>query len=195
MLVRAFRRLQAARPGRAELHVLGGFESPDFERELRELALDLPIVFHGAFTPTQLHAAAPHVGVFPSTCLETYGLVLDECFELQLPCITSDIGALPERAGAVGLRARAGDDLDLAVAMQRFVDEPQLWQQLRDRRPATSPSLEAHVDALLAVYERVRQQPRRAPFVPPVGSERRLQFLMLQRESALDRLTPPGGPR
>jgi len=195
VLVRAFRRLQAARPGRAELHVLGGFESPDFERELRELANGLPVVFHGAFTPAQLHAAAPHVGVFPRTCLETYGLVLDECFELRLPCITSDIGALPERAGAVGLRTRAGDDQDLAAAMQRFVDEPQLWPQLRARSPAVSPSLEAHVDALLAVYERVRQQPRRTPFVPPVGIERRLQFLMLQRETALGRLTPPGGPR
>ena len=195
VLLRAFRRLQQARPGRGELHVLGGFESPDYERELRELANGLPVVFHGPFAPAQLHAAAPHVGVFPSTCLETYGLVLDECFELQRPCITSDLGALPERAGAAGLRTRAGDDQDLAAAMQRFVDEPQLWQQLRDRRPAGSPSLATHVDQLLAVYDRVRQQPRRAPFVPPVGLERRLQFLMQQRESALSKLIPPGGPR
>lgn len=195
VLLRSFRRLHTVRPGRAELHVLGGFESPDYERELRELANGLPVVFHGPFASAQLHAAAPHVGVFPSTCLETYGLVLDECFELQLPCITSDLGALPERASTAGLRTRAGDDQDLAAAMQRFVDEPQLWQQLRDRRPDASPSLATHVDALLAVYDRVRQQPRRAPFVPPVGLERRVQFLMQQRESALSKLIPPGGPR
>lgn len=195
VLLRAFRRLSGARPGRAELHVLGGVESDGFDRELRELANGLPVTFHGSFTPTQLHAVAPHVGVFPSTCLETYGLVLDECFELQLPCITSDLGALPERAGAAALRTRAGDDADLAAALQRFVDEPGLWSQLRAQRPAPSPSLEAHVTALLAIYERARRQPRREPFVSAVAPARRVQFLLQQRESALSKLIPPGGPR
>jgi glycosyltransferase involved in cell wall biosynthesis len=195
VLLRAFRRLQSARPDRAELHVLGGFESADFERELRAAAADLPVTFHGEFTAAQLHAAAPHVGVFPSTCLETWGLVLDECFELGLPCVTSDLGALPERAGAAGLRTRAGDDADLAVALQRFVDEPQLWNDLRARRPTPSPDLDAHVTRLLQVYEAARLQPRREPFVGPVAPERRIAFLMQQRESAMSRVVPPGGPR
>jgi glycosyltransferase involved in cell wall biosynthesis len=194
VLLRAFRRLHAARPGRAQLHVLGGFESPDFERELRQLADGLPITFHGPFAAEQLHAVGPHLGVFPSTCIETYGLVLDECFELQLPCITSDLGALPERAAGAGLRTRAGDDGDLAAAMQRFVDEPALWQQLRERRPPPSPGLDHHVDALLAIYDRARTEPRRVPFAPPVGAERRVLFLQQQRESALSKLIPPGGP-
>lgn len=193
--VRALRRLHAARPGRAELHVLGGVESPEFAAELREAAAGLPVTFHGAFDAAGLHAVAPHVGVFPSTCIETFGLVLDECFELQLPCITSDLGALPERAGGAGLRTRAGDEGDLAAAMQRFVDEPELWAGLRGRRPAPSPSLDAHVDALLAVYEGARRQPRREPFVGPVAPERRVLFLQQQRESALGKVIPPGGPR
>jgi len=195
VLLRAFRRLQSQRPGRAELHVLGGFESPDFERELRELANGLPVVFHGAFTAPQLHAAAPHVGVFPSTCLETYGLVLDECFELQLPCITSDLGALPERAGAAGLRTRAGDEQALALAMQRFVDEPPLWEKLRGHRPEASPSLDTHVDALLAIYDRARTMPPPQPFADPVPPERRIWFLMKQRESAMSKLVRPDGPQ
>ncbi|MFY9342030.1 MAG: glycosyltransferase, partial [Planctomycetota bacterium] len=110
VLLRAFRRLHGARPGRAALHVLGGCESPEFERELRAAGDGLPVTFHGEFDAAQLHAVAPHVGVFPSTCLETWGLVLDECFELGLPCIVSDLGALPERAGGAGLVVRAGDD-------------------------------------------------------------------------------------
>lgn len=195
VLLRALRRVQAARPGRAELHVLGGCEPPEFERELHDAAVGLPVTFHGAFTAAQLHAVAPHVGVFPSTCIETFGLVLDECFELQLPCITSDLGALPERAGGAGLTTRAGDEADLAAAMLRFLDEPELWQTLRARRPAPSPSLDEHVEALSGVYECARLQPRREPFVPPVPPERRLDFLQRQRESALARLVPPGGPR
>ncbi len=195
VLLRAFRRLHAARAGRAELHVLGGFESPEFERELRALAEGLPVTFHGPFEPAQLHAAAPHVGVFPSTCIETFGLVLDECFELGLPCVTSDLGALPERARTAGIATRAGDDGDLAAAMQRFVDEPALWSAFRARRPAASPDLAAHAEALHAIYERARTVPRPAPFAPAVPPERRVAFLMQQRESALSRAIPPGGPR
>ena len=195
VLLRAFRRLHGERPGRAELHLLGGCESPEFERELRELANGLPVTFHGPFAAAQLHGVAPHVGVFPSTCIETFGLVLDECFELQLPCITSDLGALPQRAGGAGLVTRAADADDLAAALRRFVDEPQLWHDLRGRRPAPSPGLDAHVDALLGHYERARTQPRREPFALPVTAERRVRFLQMQRESALSKLIPPGGPR
>jgi glycosyltransferase involved in cell wall biosynthesis len=190
VLVRAFRRLHEARPGRAELHVLGDIESPAFAAELATLAAGLPVTFHGPFDAAQLHAVAPHVGVFPSTCMETFGLVLDECFELGLPCVTSDLGALPERAGGAGLRTRAGDDADLAAALQRFVDEPALWGQLRDRRPPPPPELEAHVDALLQIYERARTSPPPPPFCPPVGQDRRIDFLMQQRESAFVRAIP-----
>ena len=195
VLVRAFRRLAVERPGRAELHVLGDFESVDFERELRELSAGLPVTFHGPFDARGLHGAAPHVGVFPSTCLETWGLVLDECFELGLPCVVGDLGALPERAGGGGLVTRAGDDGDLAAALQRFVDEPGLWAELRAQRPAPPPSLDQHVDTLLAIYARARSQPPPVPFAPPVPAARRVAFLWRQRESALSRSLPPGGPQ
>lgn len=195
VLLRAFRRLHAARAGRAELHVLGDMESAAFERELRTLADGLPVTFHGAFDAAGLHAARPHVGVFPSTCIETFGLVLDECFELGLPCITSDLGALPERAGAAGLPTRAGDDQDLAAALQRFVDEPQLWARLRALRPDASPTLDTHTDALLAIYDRARTQPPRDWFAGPVPPERRIWFLMKQRESAMSKLVRPDGPQ
>lgn len=195
VLLRAFRRLHAARPGRAELQVLGGVDTPELAAELRALADGLPVTLHGEFDAAQLHAAAPHVGVFPSTCIETFGLVLDECFELGLPCVTSDLGALPERAGGAGLRTRAGDDADLAAALQRFVDEPELWATLRSRRPPPSPDLDAHVDALLAIYERARTTPRPQPFCGPVPIERRIDFLQMQRESAMARAMPQPGPR
>ena len=195
VLLRAFRLLHQARPGRAELHVLGGIDSDALAAELRELANGLPVVFHGEFDAARLHAVRPQVGVFPSTCFETFGLVLDECFELGLPCITSDLGALPERAAGGGLRTRAGDARDLALAMQRIVDEPGLWAQLRDGIPGPSPTIDVHEEALGRIYQRARTQPPRDWVHGPVPSHRRLWFLMKQRESALGRLVPPGGPQ
>ena len=199
VLLRALRRVEQQRPGRAELHILGGCESPAFEAELRALGEGLPVTFHGAFDAAQLHASNPHVGVFPSTCIETFGLVLDECFELGLPCITSDLGALPERAGQAGLATRAGDAGDLAAAMVRFVDEPNLWRQLRANLPPPSPSLDAHVDAMLAIYAAARAEQdddqRPEPQFPAVTERRRLAFLMKQRDTAMSKLIPPsGGP-
>ncbi|MFO1077208.1 MAG: glycosyltransferase [Planctomycetota bacterium] len=194
VLVEAFARLAARRPGRAELHLLGAPDTPELDRELRTRAAGAPVTFHGAFDAAGLHAAAPQVGVFPSTCLETYGLVLDECFELGLPCVTSDLGALAERAGAAGLRTRAGHPEALAAALQRFVDEPGLWAELAARVPRQSMGLDAHVAAMLAIYERARSSPAVAPAFPAVPALRRIMFLQLQRESAIDRLRRPEGP-
>lgn len=195
VLLQALRRVCDQRPGRAELHVLGGFETPEFETELRKLAAGLPVTFHGAFDAEQLHAVQPHVGVFPSTCIETFGLVLDECFELGLPCITSDLGALPERAAGAGITTRAGDPQDLASAMLRLVDEPNLWQDLRSKRPAPSPSLDDHVSALADIYAEARKAPQPEPQFAAVPERRRLAFLMKQRDTAMSQLIPPsGGP-
>ncbi|HEB53051.1 MAG TPA: glycosyltransferase [bacterium] len=194
VLLQAFRQVVRDRPGRAHLHVLGGFESDAFADELRALAKDLPVTFHGPFEAHQLHAVGPHVGVFPSTCIETFGLVLDECFELGLPCITSDLGALPERAGGAGLRTRAGDPDDLAKAMARMVDEPRLWHDLRAQIPASSPDLDRHVDDLLHIYDEARRAPPPAPQFAAVPAARRLAFLLKQRDSAMSQLIPPGGP-
>jgi glycosyltransferase involved in cell wall biosynthesis len=172
--------------------VLGGFESPAFERQLRDAAEGLPVVFHGAFGPPQLRAARPHAGVFPSTCLETYGIVLDECFELGLPCIVSDLGAIGERAGGAGLHVPAGDAAALASAMLRLCDEDGLWQRLAAAVPGLPPSLDAHVQALAQIYEAALQRPAPPPFAPPVPLQRRLDLLLMQRESALAKLAPDG---
>jgi glycosyltransferase involved in cell wall biosynthesis len=192
VLVEAFRRLATTRPGNAlELHVLGGFETAELERELRAAASGLTATFHGPFKSEQLPALAPHAAVFPSTCLETFGLVLDECFELGLPCIVSDHGALAARAGSAALRARPGDAADLAAAMARLVDEPATWEALRAAAPREPWTVAQHQAELSRLYD---EACARAAHGTPLASARRAAFLWRQRETALARLTPPGGP-
>jgi glycosyltransferase involved in cell wall biosynthesis len=194
VLLQALRILVAASPGPSELHVLGDFETPRFEQELRSLGKGLPVTFHGRFDPPALRTVGPHCGVFPSTCLETFGLVLDECFELGLPCIVSDHGALPQRAGAAALRVRPGDAAALAEAMARLRADAGLRARLRKAIPALPPGLEQHCAGLDRIYaEAAAAAPQ--PFARPVPIARRLAFLQRQRESAQGRVVPEGGPR
>lgn len=189
VLIDAFARLVP--DARAELHVLGGFATPDYEQELRQRAGALPVRFHGPFTIEELLAVAPHAGVFPSTCLETFGFVLDECFELGLPAIVADHGALTTRAGGGALRVRPGDAADLVAAMGRLVREAGTWERLQRERPAPPPDIETHCRALAGIYRRAAAARAAAPPVQgAVPLQRRFQFLQLQRESALRCIAP-----
>lgn len=194
-LVNAFRQVEAARPGCAELHVLGDFESPEYGGEMHTIAAGLPVKFHGAFDPEQLHAAAPDVGVFPSTCIETFGIVLDECFELGRPCITSDLGALPGRAAGAGLVTRAGDAADIARAMLRLLDEPGLWRELVGKIPPPPPALDQHVADIEAIYEEARRAPVERPQFEIVPEQRRRAFWRVQMEAEASGTLSPDGPR
>lgn len=194
VLVAAFARLLAAPlPRPVELHLLGGFATPAFEQQLRAAAQGLPVTFHGPFATEQLRAVAPHVGVFPSTCLETFGFVLDECVELGLPCIVSDRGALPVRIGGGGLVVPAGEIEPLAGAMRRFVGEPALWALLREQLPELPPDVRAHCRTLAGIYAAAAEH--RARSKGPHGGiddARRIAFVLRQRESALANLPKDG---
>lgn len=190
VLLEAARLLAQSLPPRPfEVHVLGGFATPKFEAELRTLAAGLPVELHGPFETAALHALQPAVGVFPSTCLETFGIVLDECFELGLPCIVSHLGALAVRAGDGGLVVPAGDAAALASAMRRLLDEPELLERLRARLPPLPPDLDQHVRALDGVYAAARERRRNAGCATGgIPLARRAAVLRMQRESALGRL-------
>ena len=93
----------------------------------------------------------------------------------------------------MGRRARFADDR--ARAMLRLVDEPALWSELVAAIPPASPSLDEHVDALAAIYDEARTGPKPTPQFGAVDAQRRLAFLMKQRDTAMSQLIPPGGPQ
>ena len=166
---------------------------PELEAELRELAHGVPVHLHGRYAYDELANADLHVAVFPMLCFETYGFVLDECFELGLPCIVTDIGALPARAGDAAVLVPPKDEGAMADAMRRFLERPALRDELAERIPDASLSSVEHLERLRSVYDAARARgPRDAK---PLPASRRAGLIALQRESAQARITPEGGPR
>ncbi|GAB4136730.1 MAG: glycosyltransferase family 4 protein [Planctomycetota bacterium] len=190
VLLDAAGRLASRFPGRFRLDVLGDFESEECEKRVRAAASGLPVAVHGPFDSADLLGAAPHCGVFPSVCFETYGIAVDECFELGLPCIVSDLGALPARAHGAGIVVPAGDAEALAAAMGSLIEDEGLRQRLSRSIPAPPPTLDEHVDRLEAIYREAVQA--KEPFAEPISADRRLALMLRQRESALARIAPEG---
>jgi len=193
VLVRAFREVARSAERPVELHLFGKIDTDELSTELQELARDLPVHFHGRYEYHQLASAGLHVAVFPMLCFETYGFVLDECFELGLPCIVTDIGAMPARAGAAALRVAPGSVEELARGMAELARSPERAAELRAAIPPASPRMAEHLERLEELYAAaVAEGPRAAD---PIPAWRRARLLLLQRESAQARLCPPGGPR
>ncbi|MGE0143875.1 MAG: glycosyltransferase [Planctomycetota bacterium] len=196
LLLDAMRAVVARAPGRAELHILGSSGVDSIDAALRAQARDLPITFHGKFVPTDVHRLAPDVGVFPSTCLETWSFVLDECIELRRPAIVTDLAAPAERLGRGGLTIRP-NAAALADAMCSML-EHHAWQTYADALPSLPRTADEYAGALKSPYaDAVRLAPSR-PITANVIAERaavRTRFLHRQRESALGRVIPHGGPR
>lgn len=180
-------------PRPAELHLFGGIDTRELERELHDAADGLPVVFHGRYEYEELAAAGIHMGIFPMLCFETWGFVLDECFELGLPCITTENGALARRAGDAALRVPQHDVGALRDAMAEVLAKPDSYERLRRSIPKLPPSTAEHADMLTAVYRRaIEAGPSDAA---PIAATRRARLVELQRESALGRVIPPEGPR
>ncbi len=193
VLLEAFVRAQERGfPRPAELHLFGAVDTPEVEAELNELAAGAPVLFHGAYDPAELAHGGLHMAVFPTLCFETYGFELDECYELGLPCIVSDLGAVSRRAGDAALRVPPRDAEALAEAMRAVLLHPELRDRLRERIPDVSMGAEEHRRRLNEAYAAALAPGR--PKAEPVPPWRRSHLLYLQRESAQALARPAGGP-
>lgn len=194
VLVDAFRAI-AERAGERplELHLFGKVDTDALRRELEAKAEGLAVRFHGRFEYEELAATGLHAAVFPMLCFETYGFVLDECFELGLPAIVTDLGSMTSRAGKAALRVAPGSVDELAAAMERLAGEPDLRAELRANIRPLSLAPEAYLDRMEAIYAEAKASGPR-PF-EPVDAADWAELFLLQRESALRRGLGPDGPR
>lgn len=189
VLLQAMQRVRGA-----ELWVFGPLPPEPRAGELQDLAAGLPVRFVGAFDARALAGAGLDFGVFPSLCFETFSLALTECFELGLPALVSDLGALASRVGGAGEVVPAGDVAAWGAAMQRLVDAPDQRRQLAAAVPELPPGPAAHAADLQRCYQGAQDSVVR-PLEGPPAAERWAGVLLRQRERWAARVRDHDGRR
>jgi len=175
-------------PSAVEVYLAGLAPDGWYIKYLQGLAEGLSVTFTGKYRPADLARLDVDMAVFPSLAYESYGFVLDEAFQLGLPVIVSDRGALVARAGEAGLAFSAGDTGALARRIQEILDTPSLLEDMRRKLPCSlSPSMMEHAQALEKVYqEAMRATPhlRRASDSEPCPPQPAPVFLTAPRRLA-----------
>ena len=105
--------------------------------------------------------------VVPSIWVENSPLVIHEAQQARVPVIASDLGGMSEYVEheVNGLLFTPRDSGELALQMQRLVDDPALAQRLGERGYLGSsggdvPSIEAHVREVVGLYESTMKKGR-----------------------------------
>lgn len=166
VLIEALRRLREARGQALEL-VLIGPTSAWFERTLAALSPEqrAPIRDLGVLDEADKVAAlaACDLLVQPSPH-EAFGIVFLEAWACGLPVVGADAGAIPGVVERGGLVFRPGDADDLARAVARLLDEPELARAAA-RRGLERVEEEFDWDRIAATvdacYRELRPHPRR----------------------------------
>ncbi len=159
-LIEAFNQL----PERASsLRIYGATDRPATTRayyqQLRRRVCRSGISFEGEVTHDQLPDLYRgfDVLIVPSLWYENSPMTIQEAFAAKTPVITSDIGGMTELVddGINGFVFRVGDPDDLATKMRRFIEQPELIEQLGARTPVVKTAaeqaaeLESHYRRLL----------------------------------------------
>lgn len=165
LLVEAFGRLR----GDARLRVWGR-PNGEFTASLRARAADLPAgagariewlpEYENRAIVREVFDRADAI-VVPSIWPENSPLVIHEALQAGVPVVTADFGGMREYVNheVNGLLFRHRDAQDLAVQMQRLVDDPALAERLGRRSYLQSedgsiPDMREHANAMEALYER-----------------------------------------
>jgi glycosyltransferase involved in cell wall biosynthesis len=119
---------------------------------------------HGARTPQEVFGLMKQARflIFPSTCYETFALVIAEAFACGLPVISTDIGAAAELVdhGRTGVLFKSGDPDRLAAAVRRLWDQPLETRRMGSEARAeflAKYTAEANYARLTSLYSRARE--------------------------------------
>jgi glycosyltransferase involved in cell wall biosynthesis len=96
--------------------------------------------------------------VVPSLGGEVFGMVVAENMLRGLPIVASDLGAFAEVLGDAGQTFRTGDSADLAMQIERILDDPALSQRCASaahQRVIDVFTEERMIDGHARIYERL----------------------------------------
>lgn len=119
------------------LRAVGGFETPDYQRDIDELARQLGVdhlIDWIGFT-RDVHDQLQHMDllILPSLFGEGLPMVVLESMAAGVPVIATRVEGVPEaiRDGVDGLLAEPGNPQNLAAAIQTAMGCPATWESLR----------------------------------------------------------------
>jgi glycosyltransferase involved in cell wall biosynthesis len=131
---------------------------PDYTADLRAKAMGLPVEFMGGFAKDRAADVYSQIDalVVPSLWPENSPLVIHEAFMAGVPVVGSRIGGIPELVtdGVSGFVFESGSAADLARALRRFIDRPQLVAELAAGAPPVKTMAE-DADEWDATYSRM----------------------------------------
>jgi glycosyltransferase involved in cell wall biosynthesis len=146
------------------LRAVGGFETPQYEREVKglveKLGLSDAVEWTGFTEDVDGELAEMDLFVLPSLFGEGLPMVVLEAMAARVPVVATRVEGVPEaiRDGVDGLLADPGDPRSLARAIGRVIHGEVDWHQMRTR--ALARHAEAFSDRSMAagvaeVYRRV----------------------------------------
>jgi glycosyltransferase involved in cell wall biosynthesis len=121
-----------------EIHIFGGARNAGDQEYLQKTLAQYKgkavVYSHGIIEQGKMAEAYAKIDVLvvPSRLPEAFGLVVMEAFSTGRPVVVADIGALAEniRDGVDGFVVERNDHNSLALAMQRFIERPQLINEM-----------------------------------------------------------------
>ena len=146
------------------LRAVGGFETPEYERRIKELTEKLGLAglvdWTGFTRNVDAELAQMDVFVLPSLFGEGLPMVVLEAMAAGVPVVATRVEGIPEaiRDGRDGLIAEPQDAADLAAALRRVVRGRADWHALRAsalRRHAERFSQRSMAAGVAEVYRRV----------------------------------------
>ena len=120
-------------PRHEGIEIRGQFKDSDFDEVLAEI----------------------DVGVVPSLS-DPCPAIISEFRKARIPTIGSDVDGIPDllRQGEYGLLCKSNDADDLALKMNRFVQEPSLIRKIQERI-APPKTMEEHASEISSIYEQL----------------------------------------
>jgi glycosyltransferase involved in cell wall biosynthesis len=121
----------------AKLLCVGGFETPEYERQLKvrvaQHQLEAHVEWTGFTTDVDTQLQRMDLFVLPSLFGEGLPMVVLEAMAAGVPVVATDVEGVPEaiRDGVDGIVARPQDAGDLAASIARVMCGELDWEQLR----------------------------------------------------------------